>query len=156
MYFYLFIVLALCIDQATKIAIRANVALGEKKELWGFIRLTHLENTGSSGNMLHGQGRLLAILILTLAGIALYLKSRGRFRGTLTQVGVALFIGGGIGNALDRILYNQVTDFLYFADAATMNFADIWVFLAFVCIVASQFKPLFKPNAAGLEDKRHT
>ncbi|MFD0672800.1 signal peptidase II [Cohnella sp. GCM10027633] len=146
MYFYLIIVLAFCIDQATKIAIRANLALGERTELWGFFRLIHIENTGSSGNMLHGQGRILAVLVLTLAAVALYLRSRGKLRGTLTQVGVALFIGGGAGNAVDRLLYNKVTDFLHFHDAATMNFADIWVFLAFLCIVASQIRQYFKPT----------
>lgn len=147
MQFYIIIVLTLVIDQATKIAIRANLALGEKMELWGFIPLMHIENTGSTGNMLHGQGRLLAILILVLAAAALYWRSRGKLRGKLMNVGTALFIGGGLGNAIDRLLYNQVTDFLHLADAATMNIADIAVFAAFICIVVSQCMQLFRPAA---------
>jgi signal peptidase II len=65
------------------------------------------------------------------------------------QIGVALFIGGALGNAIDRIIYNQVTDFLYFSEQATMNFADIWVFVGFVIILVSQAIQLFKPEAAS-------
>jgi signal peptidase II len=150
MYFYLIIVLSIVIDLATKIAIRMNLDIGEKSEIGGgFIRLTHLVNTGSSGNMFHGWGRVLAFGVIILVGIALYFRAQGKFRGAPMQVGVALFIGGALGNTIDRIIYNQVTDFLYFSEQATMNFADIWVFVGFVIILASQAIQLFKPEAAS-------
>ena len=57
----------------------------------------------------------------------------------LSQVGLALFIGGALGNVFDRIVYNQVTDFLYFGESATMNFADIWVFIGIVMSVIGNF-----------------
>ncbi|MBO9597255.1 MAG: signal peptidase II [Cohnella sp.] len=136
MYFYLIIIFSLAVDLATKIAVRANMALGEKTELWGgVIQLSHLANTGSSGNMFHGMGRLLAVVVLILVGLAFYLRSRGKFQGALSQVGLSLFIGGALGNVIDRIVYNQVTDFLYFDESATMNFADIWVFIGIVMMV---------------------
>lgn len=140
MYFYLIILLSLAVDLATKIAVRANMALGEKAELWGgVVQLSHLANTGTSGNMLHGMGRLLAVIVLILIGLAFYLRSRGKFRGTLSQVGLALFIGGALGNAIDRIVYNQVTDFLHFEESAIMNFADIWVFIGIIAMVIGHF-----------------
>ncbi|WP_027086489.1 signal peptidase II [Cohnella panacarvi] len=139
MYFYIIILLSLAVDLATKIAVRANMALGEKTELWGIVKLSHLANTGSSGNMLHGMGRLLAVVVLIIVGVAFYLRGRGKFPGMLSQVGLALFIGGALGNVYDRIVYNQVTDFLYFGDSATMNFADIWVFIGIITIVIGNF-----------------
>lgn len=136
MYFYIVILFTLAVDLATKIAVRANMEVGEKTELLGgLVRISHLVNTGSSGNMFHGMGRFLAVLVLILVGVAFYMRSKGKFRGTLGQVGLALFIGGALGNAIDRIVYNQVTDFLYFSEAATMNFADIWVFIGIALIV---------------------
>lgn len=147
MHFYIIIILTLLIDQVTKLAIRANLALGEEMELWGFIPLLHIENIGSSGNMLHGQGRILAVLVLVLVAAALYWRSRGKLKGKLMNVGVALFIGGGVGNAIDRLLFNKVTDFLHLADSATMNLADVAVYAAFLCIIVSQIAVYFKPAA---------
>lgn len=139
MYFYIIILLSLAVDLATKIAVRANMALGEKAELWGIVKLSHLANTGSSGNMFHGMGRLLAVVVLIIVAVAFYLRGRGKFPGSLSQVGLALFIGGALGNAYDRIVYNQVTDFLFFDEAATMNFADIWVFIGIIMLVIGNF-----------------
>ncbi len=135
MYFYIIILVSLVVDLATKIAVRANMELGEKTELWGFVKLSHLANTGSSGNLFHGMGRLLAVAVLIIVVIAFYLRGRGKFPGALSQVGLALFIGGALGNVYDRVVYNQVTDFLYFDESATMNFADIWVFIGIVMMV---------------------
>lgn len=149
MYFYVIIIVALVIDLATKIAIRMNLELGEKTEiLGGFIRLTHLVNTGSSGNMFHGWGRWLAALALIMVATALYLHYKGKIRGTYMQVSIALLIGGALGNVIDRIIYNQVTDFLYFSYQATMNFADIWVFTGVLLILVREVVRLFKPSVA--------
>jgi signal peptidase II len=141
MYFYLIIVAAIAIDLASKIAIRANLKLGEQAELWGVIPLIRLENHGTSGNWFQGYGRWLALVVFVLVAIALYMRSRGLFRSPLTQIGAALLIGGAIGNAIDRIVYNRVTDYLHFSDQATMNFADIWVYLGFLILVIQQIIP---------------
>jgi signal peptidase II len=141
MYFYLIIAASIAIDLASKIAIRANLELGQRTELWGFIPLIRLENQGTSGNLFHGYGRWLALVVFVLAAAALYMRSRGLFRSPLTQVGAALMIGGAIGNAIDRIVYNRVTDYLHFSDQATMNFADIWVYLGFFILVIQQIIP---------------
>ena len=147
--FYLIIAAALVIDLATKIAIRMNMELGETTEiLGGWFRLIHLVNQGSTGNLFHGWGRILAILVILLTGIALYVRRQGKLRGTYTQVCVALIIGGALGNAIDRIAYNHVTDFLYFSEAATMNFADIWVFTGVFLLIVQQIFRAFKPSSA--------
>lgn len=149
MYLYLIIAAALVIDLATKIAIRMNMELGETTEiLGGWFRLIHLVNKGSTGNLFHGWGRILAILVILLTGIALYVRRQGKLRGTYTQVCVALIIGGALGNAIDRIAYNHVTDFLYFSEAATMNFADIWVFTGVFLLIVQQIFRAFKPSSA--------
>lgn len=149
MYFYLIIVVSIVIDLATKIAIRMHLGLGERTEiLGGFIRLTHYQNTGTSGNLFHGQGRLLAVIVLILVAAAFYLRSKGKFTTPLMQVGLALFIGGATGNAIDRIVYNHVTDFLHFSDQATMNFADIWVYVGIPILAAGQFFRKSMPASA--------
>ncbi|WP_276353091.1 signal peptidase II [Cohnella caldifontis] len=145
MYFYFIIAASIVIDVATKTAIRANLDLGETTELWGVVPLINLENHGTSGNLFHGYGRWLALLVLILAAVAFYLRSKGKFRTPPMQAGLALVIGGAIGNAIDRVVYNRVTDFLHFSDQATMNFADIWVYSGVIVLVVAQIVQAFKP-----------
>lgn len=144
MYFYVIIVVSIVIDLVTKIAIRMNLDIGERAEILGFIQLAHFENQGTSGNMFHGYARWISVLVLALVGIGLYLRSRGKFRRPVAQVGLALMIGGAIGNTIDRIVYNQVTDFLYFSLQATMNFADIAVYSGTIILVGHQIMHEFK------------
>ena len=51
----------------------------------------------------------------------------------LSRVSCAFIIAGGIGNMIDRVLFGEVTDFIYFKliDFAIFNVAD-----SFVCIGA--------------------
>jgi len=139
MYFYVIIAVSIIIDQVTKIAVRMNLGIGDRAEILGFIQLARFENPGTSGNLLHGYARWISILALALVGIGFYLRSKGKFRKPIMQVGVALMIGGALGNTIDRLIYNQVTDFLYFSMQATMNFADISVYIGTIILVASQF-----------------
>jgi len=149
MYFYLIIVAAVIVDVVTKIAIRLNLELGEKTEILGGFRLVHLVNTGSTGNMFHGWGRALAVLVIILTVAALYWHRKGNINGTYVQTAVALIIGGALGNAIDRLAFNQVTDFLFFSEAATMNFADIWVFAGILMLVARSIYRTIRPAARG-------
>ena len=145
MYFYMIIAAALVIDIATKTAIRMQLELGETTEIPGIgFRLIHLVNTGSTGNLFHGWGRTLAVLVLALAAAAIYARRRGKLGGTFVQACAALIIGGALGNAVDRLIYNQVTDFLYFSEMATMNFADIWVFAGVALLIVQQIVRTFR------------
>lgn len=139
MYFYVIIAASIVLDQMTKIAVRLNLEIGDRAEILGFIQLARYENPGTSGNLFHGYARWISILVLALVGIGLYLRSKGKFRTAIMQVGLALMIGGALGNTIDRLVYNQVTDFLYFSMQATMNFADISVYAGTIILVASQF-----------------
>jgi len=146
MRFYFIIAAAVLVDLATKIAVRLNLELGERSEwLGGALRFVHLANTGSTGNLFHGWGRALAALVVVLSAGAIYWHFKGKIRGAFVQVCVALIVGGALGNAIDRFLYNQVTDFLHFSDAATMNFADIWVFAGILLLIGQQIYRAFKP-----------
>ncbi|TVX96704.1 signal peptidase II [Cohnella terricola] len=150
MYFYLIIVAAIIVDVASKIAIRLNLDFEEQTEiLGGLFRLVHLANTGSTGNMFHGWGRVLAVFVIVLTVAALYWHRKGKIRGAYVQTAVALIIGGALGNAIDRLAFNQVTDFLFFSAAATMNFADIWVFAGILMLTARTIYRTIRPAAQG-------
>jgi signal peptidase II len=57
----------------------------------------------------------------------------------LFVLGLALIVGGGLGNIIDRILYGSVTDFLHFDfvlfQTGILNMADISVTAGFFILL---------------------
>lgn len=39
----------------------------------------------------------------------------GYINGKLLETGITFYVGGAIGNSIDRVLFNQVTDFIDFS-----------------------------------------
>ena len=70
--------------------------------------------------------------VIIIIGMSLYLYL-GHAESTLSGIASAMIISGGIGNMIDRVLFGEVTDFIYFKliDFAIFNGAD-----SFVCVGA--------------------
>ncbi|WP_298294411.1 signal peptidase II [uncultured Litoreibacter sp.] len=88
------------------------------------------------------------ILIALALGISAFLvwwANRSLTR-TITFAGAGLIIGGAIANALDRVLYGAVADFLNMSccgisNPYIFNIADIWIFAgAFALIIFNDDK----------------
>jgi signal peptidase II len=80
----------------------------------GFFYLCHWQNTGAAFSMGTGNNGFFVVLsIITLAGL-LFFAARGAFRDVLSRMGVALLVGGILGNLTDRLRFAHVVDFLLF------------------------------------------
>lgn len=56
------------------------------------------------------------------------------------ETGTALLVGGAVGNAIDRILFNKVTDFVAFQHGhGILNLADIAINVGVLLILADTF-----------------
>lgn len=124
--YYVALLGALGIDQLTKLWIRMHMNVGDSLELWpGVLLLTRYENSGMAFGLLQGYGRwFVPVAVLLLLG-AWYYKRRGWLRGFWLEMGAGLFIGGALGNAIDRVLFGSVTDFLASPDGGgILNLAD--------------------------------
>jgi signal peptidase II len=137
-------------DQATKWAIIEWVSLYEKVPLNSFINLTHQRNTGAAFSFLADAGgwqRWFFIALATVVSliIAVWLWRIRRERQAVLAAGLALVLGGAIGNLIDRIALGYVTDFIqvWFGDWAFPSFnvadAGISVGAAFLIIDALFF-----------------
>jgi signal peptidase II len=134
-------VLTAVIDQASKLWLLFVVDLGSRGaiRLTPFLDLALAWNTGISYGLFRQEGPLGQWALLALKAIAAVLlwiwlaRSASRF----TALSLALIIGGAIGNAVDRLAYGAVADFVLF-HVTTENFNFSWyVFnLADVAIVA--------------------
>ncbi len=120
------------VDQVSKWLVMETMALGESIPVLGaFFRLTYIHNPGAVfGLRLGGKGLhlLFAGGALILVGVMLWrLPTKER----ATATGLALVLGGAIGNVVDRIRFGVVIDFLDFG----VGSLRWWVFnLADACV----------------------
>lgn len=104
-------------DQLTKWAVLANFAHGERRELTGFLNLVLVYNKGAAFSMFADaagwQTPLLAGFAVVAAAVVAFLIVRNPAKRLLC-LGLALILGGALGNLIDRLRYGQVVDFLDF------------------------------------------
>ncbi len=137
MFFYLIAIVVIAFDQLTKIWIRMNVAIGESFQLWNSpIIITHYENSGAAFSSFQGYGRwFVPVAIFVVAFLIYYRKKEGK--RVLLDVGAGFLAGGAIGNAIDRVLFNQVTDFITFGYSnGILNLADYSLNIGMVLLIA--------------------
>ncbi|HTM62422.1 MAG TPA: signal peptidase II [Burkholderiales bacterium] len=118
-------------DQVTKALVLARFSLGERVELTSFFNMVLVYNKGAAFSFLSNAGGwqtpALVVFALVAIGIvgAFILRSPGR---TMLLSGLALILGGALGNLIDRLRFGQVVDFLDFHAAGwhwpAFNVAD--------------------------------
>jgi len=103
----------LLMDRLSKFWVVHHFELGESRRIANYFYLTYVQNTGTAFGLFQGNNRALLILAFVILGALLYgargLSERGGLWGAL---GVALVLGGAVGNVVDRFHYGRVIDFL--------------------------------------------
>jgi signal peptidase II len=141
--------IACAVDQASKLYLLKvfDLAANGPVRLGPFFDFVLTRNTGISYGLFQtdtalGQGLLLATKLLAVLLLWLWLA---RAPARLTALALGLIIGGAAGNALDRLAYGWVADFVFFhIKTATWRF-DWYVFnLADVAIVAGVIGLLYE------------
>lgn len=119
-------VLVAAIDYVLKILVINNLKSGPSVELIpGLFSLTYVENRGAAFGMLANARWVFIILTIAIIILMIYVLLRYKPRSKLFNISVALIIGGGIGNLIDRIFYGYVVDFLSISFFPPVcNFAD--------------------------------
>jgi signal peptidase II len=108
----------LAADRATKFAIEKYTSLFFRHSIISdIVVLVHSQNPGIAFSMFsESRSRWLTLVLVTSAvlvmGLLVWMIVTGRAGAALAQCGLALILGGAAGNALDRIIYGSVTDFL--------------------------------------------
>jgi len=104
-------------DQLTKWAIVEWIPLYDKIPLNAYINLTHQNNPGAAFSFLADAGGwqrwfFVALSSVVSVVIAVWLWRIRNEGQALLAAGLALVLGGAIGNLVDRILLGHVTDFI--------------------------------------------
>lgn len=102
-------------DRLTKILVLEAFAPGESRPVTGFFNLVLVFNKGAAFSFLAGapgwQTPLFMAIALVAAAVVSVLLLR-RPTGPLFSGGLALILGGALGNLWDRIAWGHVVDFL--------------------------------------------
>jgi len=133
--------IACAVDQVSKLYLLKvfDLAAKDPVRLGPFFDLVLTRNTGISYGLFQTQGPLGQWVLLgtKVLAVLLLLLWLARAHSRLTALSLGLIIGGAVGNAIDRLAYGWVADFVFFhITTATWRF-DWYVFnLADVAIVA--------------------
>lgn len=109
------------LDRVTKVVIRNQVATWDTwRIIPGFFDIVHTENPGGAFSLLAEmspawrRGLLIGLsgCALVLVAVLLWRSAGSLWASPATRIGLALILGGALGNEYDRIVHGTVTDFL--------------------------------------------
>ena len=131
------IVGVVAVDQVSKLLVLAHLYEDEVALIEGVLHFTYVENRGMAFGLLsEHRWVFLVASVIGIAAVTVYLFLFVRRR--LSRVGLAMIVGGGIGNMIDRVRLGFVVDFI---DFCAFDFW-YWVFNvadAAVCVGAGLF-----------------
>ena len=132
------------LDQLSKIWIKNNFSLWESREILGsFIKFSYVRNPGIAFGLSVGNfGMAVTILTFSATIFIAYFLWQERYSHPLVVTGLALILGGAIGNLIDRSSiffskhYEGVVDFIDVGIGTsrwyTFNIADSAVTLGMI------------------------
>ena len=145
-YHFLIAILVIVLDRMSKWLVAGSINLHDSiSVLPGFFRLTHVQNSGAAFGLFAESssewkvGILILFSILALAVVSALLWKNSHSM-TTTGVGLALILGGAVGNLWDRLLSGHVVDFFDFYLGSyhwpAFNVADSAIVIGALLLVA--------------------
>ncbi|RBP52662.1 signal peptidase II [Arenicella xantha] len=149
--------IVILVDQLTKYWAEHILGPSGVVEILPVFDLSLAHNTGSAFGMFSGPGITQHLFFVTLALIisvvlTVFIKNLKWFERHLA-LAYALIIGGAIGNAIDRVIYQYVVDFIHWFYQGWhyphFNVADMAIFAGAALLIAEAFgKPFLNQKAS--------
>ena len=120
-----FLILA---DQAIKFLVVSLMELGESIPVFaGIFHITYIENPGAAVGLFANQRLVFIVAGILVIAAACLMYRRLMSEKAIIRWGVALLLGGAVGNLIDRLRIGGVIDFLDFRIWPVFNIADIGI-----------------------------
>ncbi len=126
---FIFLALGLlAIDQSSKWLVMRQMAQGESIPVIDRVfYLTYIRNPGAAFGMLpYRTAFFITVTIIVILGIIAFFKQMPKGK-ILLKAGLALQVGGAVGNLIDRMRFGHVVDFFDFRIWPVFNVADIGI-----------------------------
>jgi signal peptidase II len=112
------VAVVLVIDQTTKRIIINNLHVGESfvpiSALSEVFQITRSQNTGAAFGVVPQASDIFLIIAIVVSTLMLIFYARLKEPAWLLRLGIALVCAGALGNALDRLQYGAVVDFIHY------------------------------------------
>ena len=139
------------LDRVTKLYIQSAFSpLDTVEVISGFFNIVHVENPGAAWGLFGTvpepwrRPALVGFSTLVMVVISVMLFRPRTAESALTQTGLALVLGGAMGNLWDRAIRGTVTDFLQFFfgsyEYPSFNAADSAVFIGAVLLILDSLR----------------
>ena len=144
MIYYVIALIIIALDQITKFLVVKNMELGESLTIIdNFLYITSHRNTGAAWGILAGQMWFFYIVTIVVVIALVYYMQKMAKTHVLLGISLALMLGGAIGNFIDRVMRQEVVDFvdtiIFGYDFPIFNVADIYVTVAMFLILIYAF-----------------
>ena len=125
-------------DFLTKYFIKNNIALGNVFfSVPKLVDLTYVQNRGAAFSMFSGRVPVLSLISIAFCiGVIVYWVVK-KPKSPLLCTALAMMFGGALGNAVDRIFYGYVVDFIAvrFIDFPVFNVADMAITIGAALVI---------------------
>src|SRR5690625_1272680 len=132
------------LDRLTRFRAVARMEDGESIPILGnYSAITSHRNSGAAWGMLQGQMIFFYIITVVVLASLVYVYIREAKGNLLLQSAIVMLIAGSLGNFIDRILFQEVVDFvdvlLIFYDFPIFNVADSALTVGVVLMIVEFF-----------------
>lgn len=121
----------LVLDQVSKVIVRSAALAGvfPITVIPGVLEFDFVMNDGVAFGLASGFGYTFVLLAVVVTVVTMLYLLRAPLLSRLEVVGLGMLVGGAIGNAIDRVLFGFVTDFIAttFIQFPVFNIADIGI-----------------------------
>lgn len=144
------------LDQLTKWLAVIYLEAVSTVPLWqDVLHLTYVQNEGAAFGIFSNQRWIFMVFsTLAIVGLSIYLF-RFSPKNAWIRIPIAMIIGGGIGNMIDRILLGYVIDFIDFRliNFAVFNVADSFVTVGAFMIMGYLIVDIIRETKAEKQKK---
>lgn len=137
--------LSVVLDRVTKLAFQ-DVPEGQITEnvVPGLLRFDCVHNTGAAWGMFGDWTNIFVLIALVVCVcIVFFIFTKSKDFDPITVLSLGFLFAGALSNAIDRVIYGYVVDFLEvtFIDFPVFNVADISITLGVILLLVSVFFP---------------
>lgn len=129
------------LDQWTKALVREHIPFGSQwlpdwlSWLSPYARFVHWSNSGAAFGMFQDGNQVFKVLAFIVIGAIIYYYPQVEKESIFLKLAMGLQLGGAAGNLIDRLLKNEVTDFISVGTFPVFNVADASISVGVVILL---------------------
>lgn len=114
-------IVVLAIDQLTKFLVATRMEIGDSIPVLGeYLKITSHRNSGAAWGIFEGRMMFFYIVTVIVVIFLIYFYKSEAKDNLMMQTGITLLLAGAIGNFIDRLLFQEVVDFI---DVLIINYS---------------------------------